>query len=134
MIGRLSHFFLLSDLALTRKRSKSHSRTPNENGIWPLWFNAPVSLLHGVFALVFARNHEFVKCEISRNTSLPLGSVWCRNRCRRAMLGRISKRGNRYLRTLFMQGARVILLGPANWAKHGFGCLAASITRLRGVG
>jgi transposase len=36
-------------------------------------------------------------------------------------LGRISKRGNRYLRTLFMQGARVILLRPANWAKHSFG-------------
>jgi transposase len=30
----------------------------------------------------------------------------------RTILGRISKRGNRYLRTLFMQGARVILLSP----------------------
>jgi transposase len=39
----------------------------------------------------------------------------------RTILGRISKRGNRYLRTLFMQGARVILLRPANWAKHSFG-------------
>ena len=28
----------------------------------------------------------------------------------RTILGRITKRGNRYLRTLFMQGARVILL------------------------
>ena len=34
---------------------------------------------------------------------------------------RISKRGNGYLRTLFMQAARVILLRPANWPKHGFG-------------
>jgi transposase len=39
----------------------------------------------------------------------------------RTILGRISKRGNRYLRTLFMQGARVILLRPVNWAKHSFG-------------
>ena len=39
----------------------------------------------------------------------------------RTILGHISKRGNRYLRTLFMQGARVILLRPANWAKHSFG-------------
>ena len=39
----------------------------------------------------------------------------------RTILGRISKRGNRYLRTLFMQGARVILLRPANWARHSFG-------------
>ena len=38
----------------------------------------------------------------------------------RTILGRISKRGNRYLRTLLMQGARVILLRPANWAKHSF--------------
>jgi transposase len=38
----------------------------------------------------------------------------------RTILGRITKRGNRYLRTLFVQGARVIVLGPANWAKHSF--------------
>ncbi len=30
----------------------------------------------------------------------------------RTILGRISKRGNRYPRTLFMQGARLILLRP----------------------
>jgi transposase len=39
----------------------------------------------------------------------------------RTILGRISKRGNGYLRTLFMQAARVILLRPAGWPKHGFG-------------
>src|SRR5678816_3708759 len=39
----------------------------------------------------------------------------------RTILGRISKRGNGYLRMLFMQAARVILLRPANWPKHGFG-------------
>jgi len=49
----------------------------------------------------------------------------------RTILGRISKRGNRYLRTLFMQGARVILLRPATWAKHSFGqWLAAARKRL----
>jgi hypothetical protein len=36
----------------------------------------------------------------------------------------MSKRGDRYLRTLFMQGARVILLRPANWAKHTFWAVA----------
>jgi hypothetical protein len=46
-------------------------------------------------------------------------------------LGRITKRGNRYLRTLFMQGARVILLRPVNWAKHSFGVwLTAAARRL----
>ena len=49
----------------------------------------------------------------------------------RTILGRISKRGNRYLRTLFMQGARVILLRPANWARHSFGpWLTAAAKRL----
>jgi transposase len=47
------------------------------------------------------------------------------------ILGRISKRGNRYLRTLFMQGARVILLRPGNWTKHSFGpWLTAAAKRL----
>ena len=49
----------------------------------------------------------------------------------RTILGRISKRGNRYLRTMFMQGARVILLRPRNWAKHSFGpWLTAAAKRL----
>ena len=39
----------------------------------------------------------------------------------RTILGRISKRGNSYLRMLFVQAARVVLLRPANWPKHGFG-------------
>ena len=49
----------------------------------------------------------------------------------RTILGHSSKRGNRYLRTLFMQGARVILLRPANWARHNFGpWLIAAAKRL----
>ena len=49
----------------------------------------------------------------------------------RTILGRISKCGNRDLRTLIMQGARVILLRPANWAKHSFGLwLTAAARRL----
>ena len=35
----------------------------------------------------------------------------------RTILGRISKRGNSYLRMLFVQAARVVLLRPANWPK-----------------
>lgn len=37
------------------------------------------------------------------------------------ILGRISKRGNRYLRTLFVQAAHVILMRPHNWDKFSFG-------------
>jgi transposase len=49
----------------------------------------------------------------------------------RTILGRITKRGNRYLRMLFLQAARVVLLRPKNWMKHGFGpWLAAAAQRL----
>ena len=37
----------------------------------------------------------------------------------RTILGRITKRGNRYLRMLFVQGARAILLRPKSWASFG---------------
>src|SRR5271169_5941954 len=37
----------------------------------------------------------------------------------RTILGPISKRGNRYLRVLFVQAARAVLLRPQSWEKHG---------------
>jgi transposase len=37
----------------------------------------------------------------------------------RTVLGPISKRGNRYLRMLFVQAARAVLLRPRSWEKHG---------------
>ena len=39
----------------------------------------------------------------------------------KSILGRISKRGSRYLRTLFIQAAHVILMRPHNWEKFSFG-------------
>lgn len=49
----------------------------------------------------------------------------------RTILGRLSKRGNSYLRMLFIQAARVILVRPANWPKHSFGAwLVRAIQRL----
>ena len=49
----------------------------------------------------------------------------------RTILGRISKRGNRYLRTLFVQGARTLLIRPTNWPKHSFGPWLMSASRSR---
>jgi len=37
----------------------------------------------------------------------------------RTILGRISKRGNRYLRVLFVQAAWVVLIKPQTWERHG---------------
>jgi transposase len=39
----------------------------------------------------------------------------------RPILGRITKRGSRYLRTLFIQAAHVILMRPHNWERFSFG-------------
>jgi hypothetical protein len=49
-----------------------------------------------------------------------------RPRADRTILGSLSKHANGYLRMLFMQAARVILLRPANWPKHGFGVVLAA--------
>jgi transposase len=37
----------------------------------------------------------------------------------RTILGRISKQGNRYLRVLFVQAARVVMMKPKTWERHG---------------
>jgi len=37
----------------------------------------------------------------------------------RTILGKISKRGNRYLRVLFVQAAWVVLIKPKIWERHG---------------
>ncbi len=47
----------------------------------------------------------------------------------RTILGRISKRGNKYLRTLLIQGARSLLIRTTNWPKHSFGPWLDSASR-----
>jgi transposase len=37
----------------------------------------------------------------------------------RTILGKISRRGNRYLRVLFVQAAWVVLIKPMSWERHG---------------
>jgi transposase len=49
----------------------------------------------------------------------------------RTILGGISRRGNRYLRTLFVQGARAVLLRPQTWVGKSFGSwLSVAVKRL----
>ena len=49
----------------------------------------------------------------------------------RSILGRISKRGSKYLRTLFIQAAKVLLMRPHNWERYSFGAwLKTQPTRL----
>jgi transposase len=39
----------------------------------------------------------------------------------RSILGRISRRGSKYLRTLFIQATNVVLMRPHNWERFSFG-------------
>src|SRR5262252_219679 len=49
----------------------------------------------------------------------------------RTVLGKISKRGNRYLRVLFVQAAWVVLIRPQSWERHGLkSWIEAAKTRL----
>ncbi len=49
----------------------------------------------------------------------------------RTVLGRITKRGSRYLRMLFVQAAQVSRMRPKNWPKFSFGAwLEAASTRM----
>jgi transposase len=49
----------------------------------------------------------------------------------RTILGGISRRGNTYLRSLFVQGPRAVLLRPESWPRYGFGrWLTAAVGRL----
>jgi len=50
----------------------------------------------------------------------------------RTILGRITKRGSRYLRMLFVQAAQVIMMRPKNWPKFSFGAwLESAATRMQ---
>ncbi len=47
----------------------------------------------------------------------------------RTILGRITKRGSRYLRMLFVQAAQVIMMRPKNWPKFSFGAWLEAASR-----
>ena len=51
-----------------------------------------------------------------RVVTSPLGSGLSPSRCPH---GKISKRGNRYLRVLFVQAAWAVLIKPRSWERHG---------------
>jgi transposase len=80
-------------------------------GIGPLISSAMVAAIGSGTAFAKGRDYSAWLGLVPRQ--MPTGD--------RTILGGLSKRGNGYLRMLFMQAARVILLRPANWPKHGFG-------------
>jgi hypothetical protein len=49
----------------------------------------------------------------------------------RTILGKISKRGNRYVRVLFVQAAWVVLIKPRSWQRHGLKPWLEAANRIR---
>jgi transposase len=116
---RIKH--ITEEIEVLANSSESCRQLMTAPGIGPLIASAMVAAIGNGAA--FAKGRDFAAWLGLVPKQMSTGD--------RTILGRISKRGNRYLRTMLMQGARVILLRPANWAKHSFGLwLTAAAQRL----
>src|ERR1700761_6512692 len=116
---RIKH--ITEEIEVLANSSESCRQLMTAPGIGPLIASAMVAAIGNGAA--FAKGRDFAAWLGLVPKQMSTGD--------RTILGRISKRGNRYLRTLLMQGARVILLRPANWSKHSFGLwLTAAAQRL----
>ena len=90
-------------------------------GVGPITASATVAAIGGGAA--FARGRDFAAWLGLVPKQLSTGD--------RTILGGISRRGNRYLRTLFIQGARSVLQRSDGWDKKSFGqWLSAASKRL----
>ncbi len=102
---------ITEEIEKTAKREKSCQQLMTIPGIGPLISTAMVAAIGGGEA--FERGRDF---------GAWLGLVPRQHSTGgRPILGRLSKRGSKYLRTLFIQAANVILLRPKNWEKFSFG-------------
>jgi len=78
-------------------------------GVGPLISSATVATIGG--GDMFAKGRDFGAWLGMVPKQLSTGG--------RTILGRISKRGNSYLRTLFVQAARVVLIKRTSWERYG---------------
>jgi transposase len=102
---------LSSEIEALARQDKGCKRLMSVPGIGPLISSAMVAAIGNGTAFAKGRDYSAWLGLVPRQMST--GD--------RTILGGLSKRGNGYLRMLFMQAARVTLLRPANWPKHGFG-------------
>jgi len=102
-------------------KSEACQRLMTVPGIGPIIASAMVALIGDGSA--FERGHDFAAWLGLVPRQMSTGD--------RTVLGRITKRGNSYLRTLFLQGAWVVLMRSKNWSKYQFGAwLEANSNRL----
>jgi len=98
---------LSSEIEAVARRDSSCERLMSVPGIGPIISSAMVAAIGAGSpkARDFAAWLGLVPKQISTGDS--------------TILGKISKRGNRYLRVLFVQAAWVVLIKPKSWERHG---------------
>jgi transposase len=100
---------LSGEIEALARRDGSCERLMSVPGIGPIISSAMVAAIGNGDA--FAKGRDFAAWLGLVPKQISTGD--------RTILGKISKRGNRYLRVLFVQAAWVVLIKPKSWERHG---------------
>jgi transposase len=100
---------LSSEIAVLARQDPGCERLMSVPGIGPIISSAMVAAIGTGDA--FAKGRDFAAWLGLVPKQISTGD--------RTILGKISKRGNRYLRVLFVQAAWVVLIKPMSWERHG---------------
>jgi transposase len=101
--------YLSSEIAVLARQDTGCVRLMSVPGIGPIISSAMVAAIGAGDA--FAKGRDFAAWLGLVPKQISTGD--------RTILGKISKRGNRYLRVLFVQAAWVVLIKPMSWERHG---------------
>ena len=101
---------LSEEIAVLAKRDLGANRLMSVPGIGPIISTAVVAAIGSGDGFLCGRDFAAWLGLVPRQIST--GD--------RTILGKISKRGNTYLRKLFVQAAWVVLVKPVSWERHGF--------------
>jgi transposase len=100
---------LSNEIAVLARQDTGCERLMSVPGIGPIISSAMVAAI--------GTGDAFSKgCDFAAWLSLVPKQISTGNR---TILGKVSKRGNRYLRVLFVQAAWVVLIKPMSWKRHG---------------
>jgi transposase len=100
---------LSSEIAALARQDQACVRLMTVPGIGPLISSAMVAAIGA--GEVFSKGRDFGAWLGLVPKQISTGD--------RTILGKISRRGNRYLRVLFVQAAWVVLIKPSSWERHG---------------
>jgi transposase len=100
---------LSNEIEALARRDAGCERLMSVPGIGPIISSAMVAAIGGGDA--FTKGRDFAAWLGLVPKQISTGD--------RTILGKISKRGNRYLRVLFVQAAWAVLIRPKSWDRHG---------------